>query len=169
MVSHGRCLTGKDIILVCRIVQTSTILYALRKASIYCEVHSNMCNYCPIYIHLYQGNINCGTSSQTDFILNYLSSNFLSNFLKYVSKSPFPPSPASRLKEKISPWYIDICVPIFYFLFYIGTCLEVSIGLTKEQERSEIAKKTTNFSNELLFTLSKVDRVAHITPSIQSD
>jgi len=43
MVSHGRCLTGKDIILVCRIVQTSTILYALRKASIYCEVHSNMC------------------------------------------------------------------------------------------------------------------------------
>ena len=58
----------------------------------------------------------------------------------------------------------------FYFLFYIGTCLEVSFGLTKEQERSEIAKKTTtNFSNELLFTLSKVDRVAHIAPSIQSD
>ena len=113
MVSHGRCLTGKDIILVCRIVQTSTILYALRKASIYCEVHSNMCNYCPIYIHLYQGNINCGTSSQTDFILNYLSSNFLSNFLKYVSKSPFSPSPASRLKQLISPWYIDIYESIF--------------------------------------------------------
>ena len=31
MVSNGRCLTGKDIILVCRIVQTSTILYALRR------------------------------------------------------------------------------------------------------------------------------------------
>ena len=47
-----------------------------------------------------QGDINCGTSSQTDFILNYFLSNFPSNFL---SNSPFPPSPAGRLEKLMSP------------------------------------------------------------------
>ena len=38
MVSHGRCLNGKDIILVCRIVQTSRILYTLRKSTAICAI-----------------------------------------------------------------------------------------------------------------------------------
>ena len=43
-----------------------------------------------------QGDIYCGAFSQADFILNYFPSNFLSN-------SPFPPSPAGRLEQLMSP------------------------------------------------------------------
>ena len=43
-----------------------------------------------------QGDINCGASPQPDFILNYFLSNFLSN-------SPYPPSPAGRLEQLMSP------------------------------------------------------------------
>ena len=43
-----------------------------------------------------QVDINCGASSQADFILNYFLSNFLSN-------SPFLPSPAGRLEQSKPP------------------------------------------------------------------
>ena len=48
----------------------------------------------------WQGDINCGASSQDDFILNYFLSNLLSNFL---SNSPSPPSPAGRQEQLMSP------------------------------------------------------------------
>ena len=59
-----------------------------------------------------QGDINCGTSSQTDFILNYFLSNFPSNFL---SNSPFPPSPAGRLEKLMSPR--QACSPLIQLFF----------------------------------------------------
>ena len=43
-------------------------------------------------VNQFQGDINCGASSQADFILNYSLSN-----------SPFPPSPAGRLEQFMSP------------------------------------------------------------------
>ena len=46
-----------------------------------------------------QGDFNCGSSSQADFILKY----FLSNFLNFHSNSPFPHSLAGRLEQLMSP------------------------------------------------------------------
>ena len=50
----------------------------------------------PAVLWKHQGDINGGASSQADFILNYFLSNLLSN-------SPFPPSPAGRLEQLMSP------------------------------------------------------------------
>ena len=47
----------------------------------------------------HQGDINYGASSKDEFILNY----FLSNFFKFPLKSSFPPSPAGRLEQLMSP------------------------------------------------------------------
>ena len=49
---------------------------------------------------------NCGASSQPDFILNYFLSNFLSNYL-------FPPSPADRLEQLMSPCHTNKKFSIF--------------------------------------------------------
>ena len=55
-----------------------------------------------------QGDINCGASSQADFILNYFLSNFLSN-------SPFPPSLAGKLEELKPPWQWSSLVHVALF------------------------------------------------------
>ena len=50
-----------------------------------------------------QSDINCGASFQADFILNYYLSNFFSN-------SPFPPSPADRPEQIMSPGWLFIYI-----------------------------------------------------------
>ena len=53
--------------------------------SVDCALASSSLQELQLVQYLHQGDINCGASSQADFILNYFLSNFL-NFLKFPLK-----------------------------------------------------------------------------------
>ena len=54
--------------------------------SVDCALASSSLQELQLVQYLHQGDINCGASSQADFILNYFLSNFLVNFLKFRLK-----------------------------------------------------------------------------------
>ena len=67
MVSHGRCLNGKDIILVIELSKPQEFCILCERPQSIVK-STALCAIVVQYIHLYQGNINCGASSQTDFL-----------------------------------------------------------------------------------------------------